>query len=158
MNLKQTLALILLSIGGCLQATVITVVGFEGPAREPPGNLHERWAGIQLNGQFEQLKPFIPYIKALGTTRFEKDFLLSAGLAIALQPADKLPDLNLCLQSGPGLTDVGSGHTGQHLNWTTDLLIRYKALVIGYSHTSNGSSAHPNSGLDIFLVGVVFEN
>lgn len=158
MNLKQTLALTLLLIVGSLQASVITIVGFEGPAREPPGNLHERWAGIQINGHLAQLKPFFPYIKALGTTRFEKDFLLSAGLALRLQPADELPDIKICLQSGPGLTDVGPGHTGQHLNWTTDLLIRYKALVLGYSHTSNGSTAHPNSGLDIFLVGLAFNN
>lgn len=112
MNLKQPLALTLLLIVGSLQASVITIVGFEGPAREPPGNLHERWAGIQINGHLAQLKPFFPYIKALGTTRFEKDFLLSAGLALRLQPADALPDLKICLQSGPGLTDVGQDTVG----------------------------------------------
>jgi hypothetical protein len=137
-----------------LNAALITMLGFEGPAREPPGNLHERWVGLQYTSDHLSLNSFHPFLKLLGSTRFTHDYLLSAGLTTKLQPVTEWPDLHICLQTGPSLSDVGSSHTGSHLNWTTDLFLRYKILVVGYSHTSNGSFASPNSGLDLLILGV----
>lgn len=160
MRYRTATFLFLLVCIPALHGTVLTVLGFEGPAREPQGNLHEAWIGLQFTADNQTHAIFHalePYIKVLASARFGEDYLLSAGLALRLQPVRRLPELRICLQSGPSLSDVGKAHTGSHLNWTSDILLRYRALVIGYSHTSNGSIARPNSGLDLLLIGFAFK-
>ena len=161
MKTSTALRLALLGVATLIaqaEGTVLTVVGLEGPAREPTGNLHELWVGVQFTADHTALFALEPYAKALASARFGEDYLLSAGLALRFSPIKAVPDLRRCLQSGPSLSDVGKAHTGSHLNWTSDLLLRYKALVLGYSHTSNGSIARPNSGLDLVLIGLAFQD
>lgn len=161
MRRRATNLLLFLACIPAVQGTVLTVLGFEGPAREPEGNLHEHWVGVQITADDHAAQASYglePYVKLLASARFGEDYLLSAGLALRLSPLRDLPELRLCLQSGPSLSDVGKAHTGSHLNWTSDVLLRYRSFVVGYSHTSNGSMARPNSGLDLVLLGLAFQN
>jgi hypothetical protein len=132
------------------------LTGFEGPVHEPGFNRSQTWVGLQYQLDQPLVWRLAPYVKIMGDTRDSGQFLVSTGLLLRWHPSRRLPQLFVCIQTGPAYTDVGRPHTGTRFNWSSDLKIGYKALFAGWSHTSNGGLDKPNAGLDILLLGLRF--
>ena len=134
------------------QAKMQLVTGIEDFIREIEGNPDQVWLGLEYSMEYRIGDLFAPYAKGMVGLGSGDDYLLAAGLAYDWQPFEKVTGFSIALQTGPSYTNVGVPHSGSHLNWTTELAIHYKYLMLGYSHTSNGGIYSPNSGLDMFLV------
>lgn len=130
------------------------LTGFEGPVREPRANTDQTWLGLQYTAARPLWWRLAPYARLMVDIRHAQDYLVSAGMAAEFRPFEGHPDLFISLQTGPAWTDVGRPHTGAKLNWSSDIRIGYKVFFAGYSHTSNGGTERPNSGLDLLLVGL----
>ncbi|NDV62406.1 acyloxyacyl hydrolase [Puniceicoccales bacterium CK1056] len=136
-----------------LQARMQLVVGIEDLFREIDGNPDQIWVGLEYTTEYSLFDLFNPYFKGMAGLKTGDDYILATGLAFEWQPLDEMPDWMISLHSGPSYTNVGPPHSGARFNWTSEISIHYKYLMVGYSHTSNGGVYSPNSGLDLFLIG-----
>jgi hypothetical protein len=154
MKLNRCILLILAVLAGSvLQARMQFVTGIEDLLREIEGNPDQTWAGLEYTADYRFLDLFNPYVKGMVGLETGDDYLLAAGLAFQWHPREE-PDWTIGLHTGPSYTNVGPPHSGSRLNWTSEIAIHYKWMMIGYSHTSNGGIYSPNSGLDLFLIGI----
>lgn len=153
--LKQRLIFLITALlgGTAGSAEMALVVGVEDVVHRIEGNADQGWLGLQYTTQVALWDLFSPYARGMVGLGEGDDYLLAVGFAFEWAPLDSVEDLSIRLQTGPGYTNVGPPHTGSHLNWTSDISVRYKCFSLGYSHTSNGGVYSPNSGLDMVLIG-----
>lgn len=137
-----------------LQARMQLVAGIEDLFREIENNPDQTWVGLEYTADYRLFDLLNPYIKGMVGMETGDDFLLAGGLAFEWHPLEEQPDCIVALHTGPSYTNVGPPHSGSRLNWTSEIAVHYKFLMLGYSHTSNGGIYSPNSGLDLFLIGI----